>query len=242
VAFPGSDRSHRFNTLRSEGCPESGHLGIAIRACFGKPAFEIMQQGLTQLGAKNKAFPEKTMIFGLFGKKNNNQAIVDRQYQALTSAARMPDFYERLNVPDTVMGRFEMLSVVMILFFRRTRASETSGQEIAQEIVDAFFEDIDYSIRELGVGDNSVPKRMKKLAGMFYGRLDSYARALESGDIDALEAALRRNIHPENADQALSMRQLADYMVRAENALNTVPESVLAQGEASLVAVAKEEA
>jgi cytochrome b pre-mRNA-processing protein 3 len=97
-------------------------------------------------------------------------------------------------------------------------------------------------MRELGIGDNGVPKRMKKLAGMFYGRLDSYARALESGDIDALEAALRRNIHPENADQALSMRQLADYMVRAENALKTVPESVLAQGEASLVAVAKEEA
>ncbi len=90
------------------------------------------------------------MIFGLFRKKNNNQAIVDRQYSTLTAAARMPEFYESMNVPDTVMGRFEMLSVVMILFFRRTRSSGTSGQEIAQEIVDAFFQDIDHSIRELG--------------------------------------------------------------------------------------------
>ena len=71
------------------------------------------------------------MIFGLFKKKNHNQAIVSRQYTVLTSTARVPFFYSDLNVPDTVMGRFEMLSLVMILFFRRTRSSQTSGQEIA---------------------------------------------------------------------------------------------------------------
>jgi cytochrome b pre-mRNA-processing protein 3 len=97
-------------------------------------------------------------------------------------------------------------------------------------------------MRELGIGDNGVPKRMKKLAGMFYGRLDSYARALEANDMDALEAALRRNIHPENADEALSMRMLADYMMKAENELKIVPESVLANGEASLYSPVKEEA
>ena len=96
--------------------------------------------------------------------------------------------------------------------------------------------------RELGIGDNGVPKRMKKLAGMFYGRLDSYARALESNDSDALEVALRRNIHPENAEEALSMRLLADYMMTAENALKAVPESVLANGDACLPVAAKEEA
>ncbi len=91
----------RFASLRTDegAVPKVATFGIAIRACFGKPAFEIMQQGRTPLGVKNEAFPEKTMIFGLFGKKNNNQAIVDRQYQALTSAARMPELYERLNVP-----------------------------------------------------------------------------------------------------------------------------------------------
>jgi cytochrome b pre-mRNA-processing protein 3 len=196
-----------------------------------------MQQGLTQLGAKNMAFPEKTMIFGLFGKKNNNQAIVDRQYQALTSAARMPDFYERLNVPDTVMGRFEMLSVVMILFFRRTRASETSGQEIAQEIVDAFFEDIDYSIRELGVGDNSVPKRMKKLAGMFYGRLEAYSKAMDTSDPSALAQALSRNVHPKAVDP-IEMAGLADWMFAAEAYLSAQSEDVVATGTAVLPKVA----
>ena len=137
------------------------------------------------------------MIFGLFKKKNNNRAIVDRQYATLTAAARTPAFYLDLGVPDTVMGRFEMLSVIMILYFRRTKSSDVSGQEIAQEIVDAFFQDLDHSIRELGIGDQGVPKRMKKFAGMFYGRLESYAAALDASDRVALAAALRRNIYPQ---------------------------------------------
>jgi cytochrome b pre-mRNA-processing protein 3 len=149
----------------------------------------------------------------------------------------MPDFYERLNVPDTVMGRFEMLSAVMILFFRRTRASATSGQEIAQEIVDAFFEDIDYSIRELGIGDNSVPKRMKKLAGMFYGRLESYSHAMDAADSTALANALSRNIHPKLVDD-LDMSGLADWMFAAEAHLSAQSEDVIATGSATLPKVA----
>jgi cytochrome b pre-mRNA-processing protein 3 len=174
------------------------------------------------------------MIFGLFGKRNHNHIIVERQYAALTAIARTPVFYERLAVPDTVMGRFEMLSVVMILFFRRTRSSETSGQEIAQEIVDAFFQDIDYSIRELGIGDNSVPKRMKKLAGMFYGRLESYAAAMDGNDCAALASALRRNIYPQQDESAPAMDDLAEWMMVAERHLTAVSETEIATGSATL--------
>lgn len=174
------------------------------------------------------------MVFGLFGKKNHNKAIVERQYAALTAMARQPAFYAELDVPDTVMGRFEMLSAVMILFFRRTRSSETSGQEIAQEIVDAFFEDIDYSIRELGIGDNGVPKRMKKLAGMFYGRLESYAAAMDKDDRQALAEALRRNIYPKNTADAPDMLGLAGWMMTAEAHLSGISETDIATGSASL--------
>ena len=174
------------------------------------------------------------MIFGLFRKRNHNQIIVVRQYEVLTSMARQPVFYTGYDVPDTVMGRFELLSVVMILFFRRTRSSVTSGQELAQEIVDAFFEDIDYSIRELGIGDNSVPKRMKKLAGMFYGRLESYAGAMDGNDRVALAAALQRNIYPKADDAAASMTALADWMMTAEAHLAEVAETEIATGSATL--------
>jgi cytochrome b pre-mRNA-processing protein 3 len=174
------------------------------------------------------------MIFGLFRKKNSNQAIVDRQYSTLTAAARMPQFYESMNVPDTVMGRFEMLSLVMILFFRRTRSSGTSGQEIAQEIVDAFFQDIDHSIRELGIGDVGVPKRMKKLAGMFYGRLESYSAALDAGDRAALAAALLRNIHPGATADMQDMTALAGWMFEAEADLSAQSEDRISTGAATL--------
>ncbi len=170
------------------------------------------------------------MIFGLFGKKNNNRRIVDRQYAALTSAARVPFYYTDMGVPDTVMGRFEMLSLVMILFFRRTAQSQTSGQELAQEIIDAFFTDIDHSIRELGIGDQGVPKRMKKLAGMFYGRLQAYAAALDAADAKQLAEALRRNIHPDVED-APTMEPLARFMLQAEQELKTVPEEAIAGGQ-----------
>lgn len=175
------------------------------------------------------------MIFGIFKKKNQNQPIVDRQYAALTSAARIPYFYSDLGVPDTVMGRFEMLSVVMILFFRRTSKSASSGQELAQEIVDAFFQDIDHSIRELGIGDQSVPKRMKKLAGMFYGRLETYAAALEKNDVQALADALRRNIYPQAAD-CPDMNGLAAWMIAAEASLAGFSEDEIARGQAALPA------
>ena len=169
------------------------------------------------------------MFFGLLRKRNNNRAIVDRQYAALTAAARVPALYEDLAVPDTVMGRLEMLSIVMILFFRRTARSPVSGQELAQEIIDAFFTDIDHSIRELGVGDQGVPKRMKKIAGMFYGRVESYGKALDAGDEAALAEALARNIYPET-ESSPDMRALARYMITTEAALAAVPADEIASG------------
>lgn len=171
------------------------------------------------------------MIFGLFKKKKHNRVIVDRQYAALTSAARTPVFYTDLGMPDTVMGRYEMLSITMILFFRRTAKSPTSGQELAQEIVDAFFQDLDHSIRELGIGDQGVPKRMKKLAGMFYGRLETYAKALDAGDLGELAKGLARNIYPEN-QSAPDMARLAAWMAEAERHLAVTPEDDIARGNA----------
>jgi cytochrome b pre-mRNA-processing protein 3 len=199
-----------------------------------------MQQGHAPRGAQNEPILGIFMIFGLFGKKNHNHIIVERQYAALTSIARTPIFYESLDVPDTVMGRFELLSLVMILFFRRTRSSETSGQEIAQELVDAFFQDIDYSIRELGIGDNSVPKRMKKLAGMFYGRLESYSAAMDAGDRPALAAALRRNIYPQQGEGGSPMDGLAEWMFVAERHLADITETQIATGSATLPLPAQE--
>lgn len=174
------------------------------------------------------------MILGFFRRNNANRAIIDRQYGILTTAARQKAFYLSADVPDTVMGRFEMLSVIMILYFRRTNSEGAAIKDIAQEIVDAFFLDLDHSIRELGIGDQGVPKRMKKLASMFYGRVDSYGKALDAGDEVALAAALKRNFYPQSQDAELSMAVLARYMMRAAAALAEVSTEALERGEAEI--------
>lgn len=181
------------------------------------------------------------MIFGLFRNRKHNQAIMKRQYDLLTAISRDPVFFTDYDLPDTVMGRFEMVSIVMILFFRRTRASDTSGQELAQEIVDAFFQDLDHAIREIGIGDVAVPKRMKKFAGMFYGRLESYAKALDSRDEAGLADALRRNIHPDRAD-APDMQRLAHYIIETEQTLSAEPEERIATGTLAFPAPAGKDA
>lgn len=136
------------------------------------------------------------MILGYLNRKWTNRAIVDDLYGQLTEMARQPVYYAEMRVPDTVMGRFEMLSILMVLFFRGAKAAGPSVEALSQDMVDTFFLDIDHSIRELGVGDIGVPKRMKKLARMFYGRAQSYGEALDRKDVSALADALGRNIHP----------------------------------------------
>ncbi|MDF1607144.1 ubiquinol-cytochrome C chaperone family protein [Hoeflea sp. YIM 152468] len=170
------------------------------------------------------------MIWNLFKRKKANQALVERQYSEITRGARTPVFYESMGVPDTVMGRFELISIHMVLYLRRTASGGAASKGIAQEVVDAFFEDIDHSIRELGIGDMGVPKRMKKLARMFYGRATSYGQALESGDNAGLIEALKRNLYPGQPDSAPSVQKLADWMIETAGMLEDVPEETLAAG------------
>ena len=144
------------------------------------------------------------MIFKLPGfARRANAAVIDRIYGEIVAAARQPAFYADMGVPDTPLGRFEMLSLHVFLLFRRARASADKALDAAvQEVTDEFFKDVDHSLRELGIGDMGVPKRMKKLARMFYGRCNSYGEALDADDGPALRAALARNIRPDAEEGA----------------------------------------
>lgn len=156
------------------------------------------------------------MFQRLFRRERANRAIVDALYDSIVAAARQPAFYSEFGAPDTPLGRFELITLHMMLGLRRLRMPQ--GAEIAQEIVDKFFMEVDHSLRELGIGDTSVPKRARKLAKMFYGRTAAYGEALEIRDIGALAAALGRNIRPDlpHWDGA---KALAIYVLEAWDAL-----------------------
>ncbi|MEP2947750.1 MAG: ubiquinol-cytochrome C chaperone family protein [Lentilitoribacter sp.] len=175
------------------------------------------------------------MILSLFRKKRSNSAIIKRQYEELTDAARQLTFYQDMNVPDTVLGRFEMLSIFMMVYLRATKDKGEAVEGLAQDIIDAFFEDIDHSIRELGIGDAGVPKRMKKLAGMFYGRADSYGKAIEKDDVSELNTALIRNMFPENIEEAPDMSELGRYLIATDKALVGYSLDEMAQGNLKIV-------
>src|SRR3954464_5952988 len=117
------------------------------------------------------------MIFSLFRK--DRASATDAVYGAIPGAAREPALYLRFGVPDTVEGRFESLALHLVLVLRRLRHLPDPAQDVAQELVDAFFRQLDASLRERGVGDMGVPKRIKRLAGGFYDRAGSYDAALD---------------------------------------------------------------
>jgi cytochrome b pre-mRNA-processing protein 3 len=109
----------------------------------------------------------------------------------VTRASRDPALFGAGGVPDTLEGRFEVLTLHAALALIRLRREPSAT---AQEFTDILFSQIDAGLREAGVGDLTVPKKIHRLAGDFYGRLNAYAAALDAGDLAALEAAIARNI------------------------------------------------
>jgi cytochrome b pre-mRNA-processing protein 3 len=134
------------------------------------------------------------MILSLF-KKSRGEPSVERVYAAIVAASRAPELYAGMGVPDTVMGRFESLALHLSLTLRRLKALPPPADSLAQELVDRFFAGLDSAMREIGIGDVSVPKKVKKLGQAFYGRLGAYDAALaDAAGADDLEQALARNV------------------------------------------------
>ncbi|MCJ2070198.1 ubiquinol-cytochrome C chaperone [Methylobacterium sp. J-030] len=155
------------------------------------------------------------MIGRLFRRANARRQAVEDLHVALSMAARRPGLYTRLGVPDTVEGRFEALCLHAILVLRRLNHLPAPAAEVAQDLVNSIFTQLDASLRELGVGDMGVAKRMKKLGAAFYGRAAGYDSALDAGDTDALRTALVRNVLGGAGDGA----GLAAYVQASDGAL-----------------------
>lgn len=115
----------------------------------------------------------------------------ERLLAAVTEASRRPAFFGEDRIPDTLGGRFELVTVHGALALIRLQ-KEPDCRPLAQAFADQLFSTFDAGLREAAVGDTAVPKRMHKLAGDFYGRVDAYGVSLT--DLAALEAALARNI------------------------------------------------
>ena len=117
---------------------------------------------------------------------------IEAIYGMIVTQAREPIFYRDLGVPDTVNGRFDLLLLHLWLLLRRLRTAQV-GVELSQAMFDRFCEDMDDNLREMGVGDQTVPKRMRAFGEAFYGRVQAYDQAIDAG-AEALAQAICKNI------------------------------------------------
>jgi cytochrome b pre-mRNA-processing protein 3 len=133
---------------------------------------------------------------------------IEAIYGMIVTQAREPRFYRDLGVPDTVNGRFDLLLLHLWMVLRRLRPA-AGGAVLCQALFDRFCEDMDGNLREMGVGDLTVPKRMQAFGEAFYGRSAAYDLALTEGP-EALAQALCKNIL--NGEQIEHARRLASYV------------------------------
>jgi cytochrome b pre-mRNA-processing protein 3 len=148
-------------------------------------------------------------FFGLFRRPPQERAGF-LLYGATVAESRAPALSGGIGAPDTTAGRFELICLHNALVIRRLRAFATpEADALAQAVFDAMFADMDVTLREMGVGDLSVGKKVKSLWEGFHGRAEAYGAALDAGDRLALTEALARNVWagaepPEGAAAALA--------------------------------------
>jgi cytochrome b pre-mRNA-processing protein 3 len=146
----------------------------------------------------------------------------ERLLGAVAQAARAPALYGEGRVPDTLDGRLEAMFLHAALALMRLRAAPEAGG-LAQAFADLLFRHLDEGLRETGVGDLSVPKTMKRIAGRFYGRLQAYDGALAEAGEAALVDALARNVFNAAPQDAPFAATLAAYVRRQQTALAAAP-------------------
>lgn len=172
------------------------------------------------------------MIFSLFRRKPAQEPL--DLHNAIVAQSRQPAFYQQGVAPDTIEGRFEMLALHAFLFFERCKLDPVL-KDISQEVVDRMFTELDRALREIGVSDISVPKKMKKLAKHVYGRFAAYGAAVSSNDVAAFSAVLSRNLHGDDADP-LAAEALARYAFAALAHLQEQPATDILAGKLSFPA------
>lgn len=156
-------------------------------------------------------------------------------YAAAVEQARRPAFYqahgsyEAPDVPDTVDGRYDLLGLHVFLLLRRLRAGPGDTKALSQALFDVMARDLEDNLRELGVGDLKVGKKVRELAERFYGRAGAYEAALgEGAPAGALAEAVGRNVLDDEA--ALGAATLARYVRAAEARLAEQPIEALRGG------------
>ena len=174
-------------------------------------------------------------MFG-FRLKAQRPAVAAGQalFEGAVRQARSVEFYRDMGVPDTLLGRFELYTLHVLMLARRLRGEGAQATETAQAMFDAYRLNLDIALREMGVGDLSVGKKMKKLGRAFYGRVKSWDEA--AADPDAARALVLRTVYEGVADA--DPAPLTAYIDKASAALAGQSAETFLQGQVAWPGVA----
>ncbi|KSB91090.1 ubiquinol-cytochrome C reductase [Caulobacter vibrioides] len=154
----------------------------------------------------------------------------EKLYASAVAQARSSRFYAELGVRDSMEGRFELFTLHVVLVIERLKGQGEAAAETSQSVFDSYVRGLDDAFRQIGVSDTAVGKKMKKLAGAFYGRLKTYDEAFATlPDSAELDAALARTIFEERGEGDVAT--VSAYVRSAREALASQPLDALLNGE-----------
>lgn len=139
-------------------------------------------------------------------------------YKKIVEQALNPLYFTDMGVEDSVTGRFESIVLQLFLISNRLVADEGHKSHRIRALQEAFIMDMDRNLREMGVGDMSVGKQIKKMAAGWFGTAKAYEKALMSDTRAAeVEEVLINNLYrnkPEvpSAKMAAHVVALADHL------------------------------
>lgn len=163
----------------------------------------------------------------------------DTLYVSAVRQARDPAFYTRCGVADTIDGRFDLIVIHVFLVVRALRKAGEPGDRVGDQIFKVMMDDMDLNLREMGVGDLSVGKKVKAMARAYYGRAMAYGSAIDAEKAatsaaegaQTLESVLRRNVYGSLEPEPGELEALAAYVRAAEAALDEQPVAALFDGK-----------
>ena len=162
-------------------------------------------------------------MFNWLTRRTDHSRIAGDIYGSIVASARQPTFFAAWGVPDTREGRFEVLALHMALVMHRLGRIGAGGTDLSRTLAEVFIIDLDDNMREIGIGDLAVPKKVKRAAAALYDRYRDYAAALTpdagAGVLGAVIGAAIAGGETAPAVPGLDTHALSDYMQRLSGAL-----------------------
>ncbi len=168
------------------------------------------------------------MLKRFLGKPGFSKAGLEL-YRAIVAQGRLPNFYADLAVPDSVDGRFDLITLHMFLTLRRLKREGEAAEALGQDLTEIFFTDMDLNLRELGASDIGVGCRVKRMIEGYYGRAMAYEAAVE-GRGESLNAVLDRNLYGTTEVDDAILEALTDYVYEADTQLAAQSWQALSKG------------